>query len=516
MRRTNSALLAFVLASAILASPFSSAAPPLPDPLASAFDTPPQSAKPWVYWYFMDGHITREGLTGDLEAMKKAGIGGAIFLTINAGVPKPPKPVEFMSAEWQDLYTHMIKEADRLGIAISLGIGPGWAGDGGPWLKPEETMQHLVASVTPVTGGGLIHVMLPRPQPREPFFGRSPMAPWMIDTWLGYYRDECVVAYPTPKAQVSVPFADEKALYYRAPYSSQRNVRPFFDAPANPAAAPSDACLDRSKMIDLTGKLDKDGRLQWDAPLGDWTIYRFGSTLTGQSTRPAPSAGLGFESDKFSAKAFAAHAKAFLQPLIDRAGKPSGPDRGLTTLHLDSWEMGAQNWTEDFRQQFQNRRGYDPRPYLPAMLGQYVSDSATTERFLWDLRQTGRELVRDEFLIPLRDYAHANKLRFTCEGYDMNPAGDLLALGTGDVQMGEFWSQGFGFKSEYSVIEAVSAAHTRGQPIIGAESFTSHAGEKWQQYPGSMKVQGDWALAAGVNWFVFHRFQHQPKGGERP
>ena len=487
------------------------------DPLQAAFDTPPQSAKPWVYWYFMDGHISREGLTKDLEAMKKAGIGGAIFLTVNIGVPKPKQPVEFMSPEWQQLYGHMIKEADRLGIAISLGVGPGWSGDGGPWLKPEETMQHLVASVTPVTGGARVDTVLPRPVQREPFFGRATLSQkWMLDAWQNFYHDECVLAYPTPKQQAAVPYVDEKALYFRAPYSSRANVRPFFDAPATPEAVPAAACLDRDKAIDLTDKLDKAGRLQWDAPPGEWTVYRFGRTLQGQNTRPSPSAGLGFESDKFNAAALAAHAKAFLQPLIDRAGKPSGPDRGLTTLHLDSWEMGSQNWTAGFREKFKARRGYDPVPYLPAMVGQYVTDAATTERFLWDLRQTARELIHDEHLTVLSDYAHKNGLRFSTEGYDMNPAGDLMTLGTGDVQMCEFWSQGFGFSTEFSVFEATSAAHTKGQPQIGAEAFTSTAEDRWQQNPSSMKRQGDWAFAAGVNGFVFHRYQHQPRENEFP
>ncbi|MGN6505126.1 MAG: glycosyl hydrolase, partial [Tepidisphaeraceae bacterium] len=126
------------------------------------------------------------------------------------------------------------------------------------------------------------------------------------------------------------------------------------------------------------------------------------------------------------------------------------------------------------------------------------------------LRQTARELVHDEHLVPLRDFAHANGLNFSVEGYDMNPAGDLMVLGTGDIQMGEFWSQGFGFKTEFSTIEATSAAHTKGQPIVAAESFTASGEDKWQQYPASMKRQGDWALAAGVNKFVFHRYQHQP------
>ena len=93
------------------------------DELAAGFVRPPDSAKPWVYWYFMDGNLTQEGMTADLEAMKKAGLGGGIFMEVNAGILRGP--VVFMSPQWQDLTAHAFHEADRLGIQIALGSGPG-------------------------------------------------------------------------------------------------------------------------------------------------------------------------------------------------------------------------------------------------------------------------------------------------------------------------------------------------------------------------------------------------------
>ena len=130
------------------------------------FLVPPESAKPWVYWYFMDGNLKREGMRADLAAMKKAGIGGAIFLEVNIGIPRGP--VDFMSPQWQELFADAVHEADRLGIQIALGSGPGWCGTGGPWLKPDQTMQHLVASETNVIGPLKFSANLPRPQPRKP------------------------------------------------------------------------------------------------------------------------------------------------------------------------------------------------------------------------------------------------------------------------------------------------------------------------------------------------------------
>ena len=105
--------------------------------LEAAFQSPPDSARPWVYWYFMDGNQTREGMTADLDAMKRAGIGGAIFLEVGIGIPRGP--VEFMSAEWQKNLKHAAAEAERLGIELALGTGPGWCGTGGPWVKPEQS-----------------------------------------------------------------------------------------------------------------------------------------------------------------------------------------------------------------------------------------------------------------------------------------------------------------------------------------------------------------------------------------
>ncbi|MEO6633738.1 MAG: glycosyl hydrolase, partial [Mucilaginibacter sp.] len=100
--------------------------------LKKGFLNPPASARPGVYWYFMDGNMTAESMTKDLEAMKKAGIGNLIFLEVNVGIPRGK--VDFLSGEWQKLFAHAVKEAERLGIEITLGIGPGWTGSGGPWV----------------------------------------------------------------------------------------------------------------------------------------------------------------------------------------------------------------------------------------------------------------------------------------------------------------------------------------------------------------------------------------------
>jgi len=470
------------------------------------FQSPPASAKPWVYWYFMDGNLTREGMMADLAAMKKAGIGGAIFLEVNIGIPRGP--IDFMSPQWQELFANAMHEADRLGIQIALGSGPGWCGTGGPWITPELAMQHLVASETNVSGPRKWSATLPRPQPRKPYFGEWTLTPELKKNWQGFYRDVAVLAFPTPDGTNRIANINEKALYLRDPFSSRPGVKPCLPAPAEFPVVPTNACVGTGKMIELTSKMAADGQLVWEVPPGNWTILRLGSTLTGQTTRPAPQPGLGFESDKFNRAALDAHFAAFTEKLLKKVGPHTNADGGLTAVHFDSWEMGAQNWSPQFRKEFRKRRGYDLLNYLPAYTGRVIDSADISERFLWDVRQTAQELVFQNHLSRLADLAHQHGLTLSVEPYDLNPCGDLSLGRAADVPQCEFWH--LGFNTFYSVIEAASIAHTCGRPVVAAEAFTSEPGEDWKADPAALKPLGDWAFCAGVNRFDFHRFQAQP------
>jgi len=483
-------------------------------PAAHAFDmrppfvSPPDNARPWVYWYFMDGNQSREGMHADLEAMKRAGIGGAIILDVDIGIPRGP--VEFMGPQWQSDFVYAVSEAKRLGLQIALGAGPGWCGAGGPWITPELSMQHLVSSETKVSGPIHFDGALPRPQPRRPFFGEDTLSESLKKKWKDYYKDEYVIAFPTPAGDARIGGVDDKALYYRSSYSSF-GAAPRIPSPITGATVPTDQCIPAGKIVDLTGKMSPDGHLNWDAPAGNWTVMRFGRTSTGQTTRPAPQAGLGFESDKFTTAALDKQFQSFEDVLLNQiAPDYHAGGTGLTTLHFDSWEVSSQNWSEQFRQEFIKRCGYDPLPYLPAMSGYVVGSPEISERFLWDLRHAASDLLIESHGRYMAQYAHKHGLAFSVEPYDLNPSADLDLGSVADLPMGEFWSKKWGIDSSYSVIEATSIGHTNGKKVIGAESFTASSNENWQQYPGSMKEQLDWAICAGINKFVIHRYQHQP------
>ena len=478
-----------------LAAPLASAVP-----LENDFVNPPDSARPGVYWYFMDGNLDGKEMLKDLESMKDVGLGNLIFLEVDVGVPRGP--VKFMSDPWQDLFANAVHHAERLGIDITLGAGPGWCGSGGPWVKPEQSMQHLVFSTVETKGPAKFDAVLPMPPQHIDAYHNMPNP---------FYQD--VVVFTFPKCDPVIADINEKALYQRNPFSSMPGVKPYLPATANLPLSDVANAIDPAKLLDITSHLQPDGKLTWDVPPGEWTILRMGRRSTGANTRPAPAPGAGLEHDKFDPAALDEHFSNYYAKLLAKVGSHA-KQHGWTAMHLDSWEMGAQNWTPKFRDEFRKRRGYDPMPFFVTYSGRAFKSLGLSERFLWDMRLTAQELVLENYAGHLKELGHKQGFELSIEPYDMNPTADLDLGAMADVPMCEFWSAGIGFDSSFSCIEASSIAHTMGRPIVAAESFTANSGERWQQYPGSMKNQGDWAFCMGVNRFVFHTFAHKPLGDD--
>ncbi len=461
--------------------------PILGDELLDGFLSPPDTARPWTYWFVMDGNLNREGITADFEAIHDVGMRGVLFMEVDVGIPKGP--VKFMSRPWRELFKHANEEAARLGLVMTMPASPGWTGSGGPWVKPEQSMQKLVFSELNVTGPQRFEGPIPTPETVE-----------------GFYRDVAVLAFPTPSEPYQIEDIDEKAVHHRGWYTSQPGVKSLLPLPETYPSLSPDQIIAINKIVNLTDKLNDSGRLIWDVPPGPWTVLRFGHTSTGATTRPAPEPGLGLECDKFDKAALKAHFDEFLGKLMSDIGPLTG--KSLTSLHIDSWEMGPQNWTASFPDEFKRRRGYDLLLYLPAMTGRVVQDLETSERFLWDVRQTIQELIVENHARYLAELAHEHGLGLSIEPYDQTPCDDMAYGACADVPMCEFWRDTF--QSWFSCHEASSIAHTYGKQIVQAEAFTSGSGERWLAHPASLKALGDWAFCNGINRFVFHRYAHQP------
>jgi hypothetical protein len=435
--------------------------------LAGQFHNPPATARPWVYWFWNNGNVTKAGITADLEAMKRAGIGGVIIMDVVERFAPPPGTADFMNPEWQELFRFAVSEAHRLGLEINMTNGPGWCGSSGPWITPELSMQKLVSTNLTVTGPVRFSAVLPRP---DTGFGRARDGFDSTVKYDDFYRDIAVLAFPVA---------------------------------TNGSVAPT-------AVSNLTAKLDASGQLSWEVPAGQWVIQRLGHTTTGSSTRPPVKGGNGLECDKLSRDAMDVHFANMMGKLIHNVGSMAGP--ALSATHIDSWEVGSQNWTPKFREEFEKRRGYDPVPFLPDIAGDArstIGGTAVADRFRWDFNQTISELLAENYVGRLAELAHEHGLRLTIEGYNL-PFGDEAAYTEGaDEPMTEFWATG-AYENEAKGRQMASVAHIMGRTVVGAEAFTSGDSEEWKMHPATIKALGDYEFSQGVNRFVVHRYAHQP------
>ncbi|MDR1339196.1 MAG: glycosyl hydrolase, partial [Prevotellaceae bacterium] len=338
-----------------------------------------------------------------------------------------------------------------------------------------------------------------------------------------FYKDVAVLAFPATTTRFDTGYVvdggylkmmeiEERALYYRKPYSSMPfGVKEYLSTSESYAAHPGDAPVAKENVIDLTALLQADGSLTWDVPKGKWTVMRFGSRNNGNASRPAPVPGLGLESDKLDTAALNRHLEQFTEKLFRRAGfTKANPRGGLQMLHIDSWEMGSQNWTLHFREEFTRRRGYDPQPFYPVYAGVMVGNRETSERFLWDLRQTVQDLVLEYHAGHVKRYAERYGMGLSIEPYDMTPVSDIELAAIASVPVCEFWSLDMGYNTSFSTGEGASVAHIQGLPVVSAEAFTADWGnDAWKQHPASVKNEGEWAWASGINRFMYHTFAHQ-------
>ena len=445
--------------------------------LADGFQQPPDSAKPHTWWHWMNGNITKEGITADLEAMKREGLGGAQIFNVSEAIPDGP--ILFMSPEWRELLKHAASEAHRLGLELCMHNCAGWSSSGGPWITPEHTMQMVVTSEVQACGPVAFSAILPQPETR-----------------CDYYRDIAVLAFPTPRDDSRRIQDIGPKAGYEPRYGQQPQLGDF----------PPDSVVRRKEIVDLTDKLADNGRLTWDMPVGDWTILRIGYTPTGKTNHPSPESGRGLECDKLSRAGMDQHWAGIMAKIIEDLGPLAG--NTLNNCLIDSYEVGHQNWTQRFRDEFTERRGYDPLLLLPALTGRVVDSGEVSERFLWDLRRTIADLFADNYFSYFAELCHDNGMVASIEPYD-GPFECLLAGRDADIPMGEFWV-GSGEESNSCKL-AASVAHTYGRSIVGAESFTASPRRgRWQNHPYALKAVGDLMYSAGINRYIVHRYAHQP------
>jgi len=467
------------------------------DESARNFREPPATSRAGVYWWWLEGAASKEGITADLESLQQQGI-GYVLLFNAGGAANVPKGPPFMSDGWREHFRFAVREAARVGIEMSVNICDGW-NSGGPWVTKEDAVKELVWDETQLEG------------------------PVEIDRELR-----------TPATFMAVPDARLR-VPPEAPLDWYRDIAVL-------------ACREREHGVwqledirDLT-PVTHEGRLRWTVPEGRWTILRIGYAVR-KSAGMDPEVGYhlikgaslqtpAWEIDPMSAGALERHFAQTGAKLIADAGELAG--KTLKYLHIDSWELGVPSWTEHFAAEFHARRGYDPIRYLPVLAGKTLASGEINRRFTWDFRRTVADLTLQNYYGRFRQLCQEHGMGTDCEAggpFFTQFVDALESQGIQDVPMAEFWSSRTPFpldahqgvptpffqtaERDYpamcfgSIKQMASAAHVYGKPVCQAESYTNLNAD-WSEDPCFLKALGDRAFCLGLTRQVLTLFILQP------
>lgn len=456
------------------------------------------------WWWWLNGNVTREAISSDLEAMKEKGFHGAMIFDAggynqrgNRDIPAGPL---FASEEWRELFVHALDEAERLGLEIGFNIQSGW-NLGGPFVTPEKAAKMLTYSKTEISGGTELQISLPQPPSR-----------------LGFYRDIAVLAFPVDSARISdepVRGLDLKMGVHELGGSAPdcrfllTNDPEAFRTADKPAFVVSTA-----QVRNLSGLMSEDGMLRWRCPEGEWVILRMGYTCTGAVVSTCSKGWDGLVLDYMDTEAFDFYISEAVQPILDDAAHHVG--RTLKYMETDSWECGGMNWSKGFEDYFRKYMGYDPLPYLPVAAGFVMDDISTSNSFLADFRKTIADAVANNHYRRFADFAHRNGMAILPEsaGPHAGPLDGIKNYSHSDIMMSEFWAPSPhrpGTADRFFLKQASSAAHIYGRRIVGAESFTT-IGPHWNDLIWhNQKPSFDHEICAGLNRVYFHTFTCSPK-----
>ena len=272
--------------------------------------------------------------------------------------------------------------------------------------------------------------------------------------------------------------------------------------------------IDPDKILDLSDKMDNNGKLTWSAPKGSWTIIRFGNINSGKHNSPAPAEATGWEANKLATAGADAHFAGYIGRLFGKKGPLAAGM--LNGMLIDSWECNTQTWTDGMEQEFRQRANYPLRTWLPALLGYVVKDHETTTRFLTDWRRTLSDLFTNNFYGRMASLAHANGLNFTHEtaAGDVMPGDILEYFKFADVPRCEFWqpmTDNFVGSLNFKPIKpTVSAARIYGKPRVAAEAFTSFD-LTWDEHFEMLREAANVNAVEGVTHFVLHTYTLNPQ-----
>jgi putative glycosyslhydrolase len=401
-------------------------------------------AKPWTFWNWKYGSVSRPGIHADLTGMKNVGMGGIWLMPVR----EAGEHLEFqdgvaqLSPEFWKMMDYSFQLADSLDFDMGIHVLPG-----NPFVLPAESMQKVVWTDTIVKGGKKIEG-LQMWQPESYKDGKMQSA----GSEGGYYQDIAAFA---------IRFKGKTGPAWR-------NAT---DSAARSEAVPMTDVLPLKMEGGMVMGVMVNGILQNKLPKGSWCLLRMGHTSTGQ-THATDGKGMGLEVDRFSPSAVKKLFDSWYAPLLNR---PHGDV--VSYLYIDPREWGSQNWGCQFAEEFKVRRGYDLIPYLPVMAGVPLESASRYEQVQNDIRLTIEELVKEKFFQTFTRLAEEQYVEVSCAPIPRTDHPD-------------------------DMFRAVSRAHIYNENPVQAVACTGNYGAR-NGTPALLKPLIDSHLALGINRFIF-------------
>lgn len=476
------------------------------DKLRTNFERPDKRYGVSCWWWWLNGNVTKESITTDLEAMHSRNFQGAMIFDAgghnqrgNKDIPAGPL---FGSPDWIDLFVFALDEAKRLGLEIGFNIQSGW-NLGGPCVTPQYAAKQLTYTEQKVEGGKMLQLQLETPKIHNDF-----------------YKDIVVLAFPAAsefKTTERISDLDLKLGFHELGGSAPDCRFLLENTPQKEDVEINKKDIYRvypEKVIDLSDKMDDKGFLHWEAPAGEWNIMRIGYTCTHSVVSTSSNKWQGSVLDYMNKNAFDYYWNIVIVPIIKAAGKKHVGST-LKFMETDSWECGGMNWTDSFAEKFYAYCGYDLTSFLPVVAGHIVENIDVSNAFLADFRKTMGHLVAVNHYARFAEHAHQYNIGIQPEsaGPHAGPLDGIKNYGFSDIVMSEFWSPSPHRprpQDRFFIKQASSAAHIYGKKIIGAESFTT-IGPHWNdELWHDQKSSFDHEICAGLNRVYFHTFTCSP------
>lgn len=429
--------------------------------------------KPWSRWWWLGNIGTKQDFTSQMEKYAAAGLGGLEITPIYGVRGAESRFNNYLSPGWMNLFDHVLDEGQRLGLGIDMSTGTGWP-FGGPWVTPDIAARTVVHKIYTVKGGARLEEMVTVTQ-------------------------EPIIRLAGPR-QVTIGELTD-------PVTSNANLQDLsLDQVRFPRKLPLQTLIAYSaagQKIDLTAKVGAEGRLDWTAPTGDWTLYAVFLGWHGKQVERAAPGGEGDVIDHFSSAALSTYLAKFDAAYVGhRANR-------LRAYFNDSYEVddatGESNWTARFFEEFKRRRGYDLHDELPAFFGADTPEK--NSRVASDHRETVSDLLLEEYTMPWAKWAagHGAVVRNQAHGSPANIVDLYAASGIPETEGANV----AGMKL------ASSAAHLTGKPLASSETAT-WLGEHWSSTLADVKQRVDQMFLGGVNHNCYHGTVFSPPGEPWP